>query len=67
MEPDHIHTEDAFTVDEEGWITLPNNGGRVSPEGIVYDKDGNELLSIYDESPSRPIVYDYTQEDYEWI
>ena len=45
MKPLH---EDAFVVGNDGWITLPD-GGRVSPEGVVYDADGNKLYTVYED------------------
>ncbi len=48
---DHLHTEDMFDVDEAGWITLPE-GGRVSPEGEVFDEDGNLTYTLFEDGPS---------------
>ena len=67
---DHIHTEDAFLVDEEGWIHMPGGEGTVSPSGIVYDENGDELYSIYDAPSSsdlRIAFLEEGEEGYEWI
>jgi hypothetical protein len=62
-----LNIEDAFVSDEAGWITLPGNEGKISPSGIVYDRNGEELYSIYEDvEPTKSrIIYD--QEDYEWM
>lgn len=59
--------EDAFIVDEDNWITLPGNQGRISPEGVVYDKDGEPMYSIYEDSEAPLNIYLDEGEDYEWI
>jgi hypothetical protein len=71
MEHDHAFIEDAFIADEEGWIQLPGGAGKVSPEGIVYDKDGVEMYSLHtDKDLPNAYTVTYYQEDlddYEWI
>lgn len=63
---DRLQYEDAFIADEDGWIDLPGGEGRVSPSGIVYDKNGQEIYSLYEES--SVVSWDYLgTEDYEWI
>lgn len=49
MDKEHYFIEDAFVVDDEGWIHMPGDKGKISPEGVVYDKDGEEMYVIYDE------------------
>ena len=58
MNKPHIRTEDAFITDEEGWITLPGGQGKVSPDGIMYDSNGVELFTLYEDTPSNVRVFD---------
>lgn len=62
-----FNTEDAFVSGEDGWIVLPGGAGKVSPAGIVYDENGEEMYSIYEDSEPSRIEVIYANEDYEWI
>jgi len=65
--PDNFQVEDAFTVDENGWINLPGNQGRVSPDGTVYDQNGEPMYSLYEDSEAPLSVYLDDDEEYEWM
>lgn len=63
---DNFEIEDAFVSNNDGWIVLPSGEGKVSPNGIVYDKDGNPLYSIYEDSEQPINIYLEDEEYEEW-
>jgi len=44
LEDDHMEYGDTGWVSVgEGWMENQANGHRLSPEGVEYDEDGNEI------------------------
>jgi len=67
MELNKIQTEDAFTV-EGDWIILPANQGKVSPEGVVYDANGEELYTLYEDGVIDPVsLYLSDGEEFDFV
>ena len=66
IEPNNYIREDMFTADEEGWITLPGEEGTVSPDGTVYDKDGEPMYQLFEDSETPFSIYMEDEDEYEW-
>lgn len=47
--PDYEY-EDLFVSDEEGWIHLPGEQGKVSPDGTVFSQDGEVLYTFVEDN-----------------
>lgn len=60
-------TEDLFVANEDGWIDLPGENGKVSPDGTVYDQDGRAMYSLYEDSEAPLTSYMEDYDDYEWL
>lgn len=60
MSPGDMNYEDAFVVGDDGWITLPGEEGKISPDGVLHDTEGKALFSINED---QPLTLDFTIED----
>lgn len=65
--PEESFIEDAFIVKDDGWIELPGNQGRVSPDGVVYDRNGEPMYSIHEDSEAPLSIYMEAEDEYEWM
>ena len=66
-EPENYLIEDQFIVNQDGWIDLPGNEGKVSPDGIVYDNNGEPMYSLYEDNEAPLNVYIDDVEEYDWL